>query len=100
VLSVNSKDIEEETIQNAFENVDAVSHCSFTRRDPWERKSEKDGWIKISLAEPRIEGRDIDTVIGDVFEQLQETINDATGWENPHDELEDALRRHTRGDGT
>jgi Arc/MetJ-type ribon-helix-helix transcriptional regulator len=94
VLSINGQDIESEDITGPVEELDVVADCRLTREDPWDRKTETDGWIEIRLAADHVSGTDLDTVVDTILTTIDEAIVGAESWKNPHKELEDALERH------
>jgi Arc/MetJ-type ribon-helix-helix transcriptional regulator len=93
VLSIDGQDIEAEDITRPVEELDVVADCRLTRDDPWDRKTETDGWIKIRLAAEHVSGTDLDTVVDTILTTIDEAIVGAESWKNPHKELEDALER-------
>ena len=96
VLRIDSKTIEESEITERMTEVDVVGSVGLTRRDPWERETYDDGWIKIRLADEQVQKGDLDSAIERIFESLQEAIIHASSWDNPHKELEDVVNRYTR----
>lgn len=93
VLSIDGQDIEYDDITGPVEELDVVANCRLTREDPWDRKSENDGWIEIQFASEHMTGADLDTVVDSILTTIDDAIVSADSWENPHGELKDALKR-------
>jgi len=93
VLSVNGQDIKYEDITVPVEELDVVADCRLTREDPWDRKTEDNGWIEIRLAAKHVADADLDTVVDTILTTIDEAIVGAESWKNSHREIEDALER-------
>ena len=93
VLSVNGQDIKYEDITVPVEELDVVADCRLTREDPWDRKTEDNGWIEIRLAAEHVADADLDTVVDTILTTIDEAIVGAESWKNSHREIKDALER-------
>lgn len=95
VLSVDQKEITKDAIRSGLNELSQVSAAGLTRDDPWNRKTEDDGWIQIHFEADELQRMEIDAVVAEIFETLEQTIATADGWSNPHNELENTVKRYT-----
>lgn len=95
VLSTQSKDVEASDIKNSLEQLAVIDYVALTQDDPWERKTEDDGWVVISLDDDQIGDTELDAAVDTILSTFEETLQTADGWSNPHKQLEDTLNRYT-----